>query len=183
MVIPSIPCVHRSCKRPRASAHTRKHTHTHTHTHIRTCPIVHIGNENIALCKSPPARHSLYVTPHMPPSTRHPLHPNLCTSFSANRECTHAQTYLYTHTYTHTHTHMPNNTHWQRKHCTLHVILCTTLFVRHSSSVTFYTSPSAPQSLHITLCKSASARHSLHTAPYMSLSVRHSLHVAPHATP
>ena len=95
------------------------------------------------------------------------------------RECTHTQIYLYTHTHTHTHTHMPNSTHWQRKHCTLHVTPCTTLFVRHSPYATFHTSPSAHQSLHITLRKSPSARHSLHVAPYMSLLVRHSLHVAP----
>ena len=114
-----------------ASAHTRKHTYTHTHTHIhiRICPIVHIGNENIALCTSPPARHSLYVTaavalstPHMPPPTRHPLHVNLCTSFSAN--------------------------------CPLHVTLCTSPPTCHSLYVTPYTSLPVCRPLTVTLCTS-----------------------------
>jgi hypothetical protein len=104
--------------------------------------------------------------------------------FWGPRECTHAQTYIHTHTHTHTHTHMPNSTHWQRKHCTLHVTRCTTLFVRHFPYVTFHTSPSARQSLHITLCKSPSARHSLasrplHVTPYTSLPTRRSLIAAP----
>ena len=79
---------------------------------------------------------------------------------------------------------MPNSTHWQRKHCTLHVTRCTTLFVRHFPYVTFHTSPSARQSLHIILCKSPSARHSLasrplHVTPYTSLPTRRSLIAAP----
>ena len=79
---------------------------------------------------------------------------------------------------------MPNSTHWQQKHCTLHVTLCTTLFVRHFPYVTFHPSPSARQSLHITLCKSPSARHSLasrplHVTPYTSLPTRRSLIAAP----
>ncbi len=96
------------------------------------------------------------------------------------RECTHAQIYLYIHTHTHTHTHMPHSTHWQRKHFTLHVIRCTTLFARHFPDVTLFCTPnSAHHPTPIALCTSLSTRRPLHVTPYTPLPTRRSLIAAP----
>ncbi len=162
----------RECWGPRECTHaqTYLYTHTHTHIHIRTRPIVHIGNENIAFCTSPSARHSLYVTPYTSPSTHHPLHAILCTSLSANRPlhvtlCTSPPT---CHPlYVTPHTSLPV--------CRpLAVTLCTSLSARHPPHVILCSSLSERHSLHATLCTSISARHPLHIILGTSLSVRHS---------